>query len=244
MSLHDVKEPVVEGRSLTLIAYERIRADVLRCELRPGERLRVQALSQRYRTGTTSIREALSRLVSEDLVLFEEQRGFLVSPVSSVDLIDLTEARIDLESIALTRAIQFGDTGWEAELMACMHRLTKCAVPEDPRTSAIWSREHKAFHEALLAGCASPWIRAMCRLLYDKSERYRCLARLRPSERQVDLRTQRQHEHNCLMASALDRSPQQACEELARHYRRTTELVLAAIGAAGLFDDKGSSPRL
>jgi len=242
MSFLEVPEPVAEGRSLTLISYERLRADVLRCELRPGERLRVQALSQRYGTGTTSIREALSRLVSEDLVQFEEQRGFLVAPVSGSDLVDLTEARIDLESIALSRAIQRGDTAWEADLMACMHRLAKAPLPSGPQASAAWSREHQAFHEALLAGCASPWIRTMCRLLYDKSERYRCLARLCPSAPQVALQAQRHQEHERLLAAALERSPQRACEELARHYRRTTELVLGAIGDAGLFDDRGARP--
>ncbi|HEX5739329.1 MAG TPA: GntR family transcriptional regulator, partial [Hydrogenophaga sp.] len=68
MDLQDISET---GRSLTLRAFDQIRADIISARLRPAERLRIQALSERYRTGATAIREALSRLVTDGLVEFE-----------------------------------------------------------------------------------------------------------------------------------------------------------------------------
>lgn len=63
------------ARSLTTLAFERLRGDILSGRLRPDERLRIQALSDRYEVGATAIREALSRLVIDGLVDSEDQRG-------------------------------------------------------------------------------------------------------------------------------------------------------------------------
>ena len=49
------------------------------------------------------IREALSRLVPEQLAVSREQRGFVVAPLSVADLEDLTDVRCEIEGIALRR---------------------------------------------------------------------------------------------------------------------------------------------
>lgn len=132
-----------------------LRRDVIAGALRPGERLRGQALSARDDIGPTAIREALSRLVTEGLVQAEEQRGFHVTPVSGSDLQDLTEARVEMETVTLTRAIERGDTAWEAELLASHHVRSKTPPPVSPELAVGFGRTHRAFHETLLAGCKS-----------------------------------------------------------------------------------------
>lgn len=228
----DSATPLNDGRGLTSIAFERLRTDVMHGVLKPQDRLRVQALSTRYDIGATAIREALSRLVTEGLVLAEDQRGFTVAPVSRDDLIDLTEARIELECLTLTRATERGDTAWEADLLASYHRLSKCPPPLSPDAAAAWGSMHRAFHEALLAGCGSPWLRTLCGLLYDKSERYRYLANIRTVPQMVH----RNDEHQQLMDAALNRDAATACALLASHYRRTTDIILGSDDAIALFE--------
>jgi DNA-binding GntR family transcriptional regulator len=46
---------------------------------------------------------------------------------------------------------------------------------------------HRAFHEALIDGCASAWTLQLCRLLYDKSERSRNLAKQKTRDRGRDV---------------------------------------------------------
>jgi GntR family transcriptional regulator, carbon starvation induced regulator len=89
--------PEIDNRSLTSRAFELLRTEIVRATLRPNERLRIQALSERYGVGATAIREALSRLVPEGLVVLEEQRGFCVAPMSRPELLDLSRTRIDVE---------------------------------------------------------------------------------------------------------------------------------------------------
>jgi DNA-binding GntR family transcriptional regulator len=228
-----------QARSLTLQAFEGLRADVIGGVLRPGERLRVQALSQRYGTGSTAIREALSRLVTDGLVQFEAQRGFLVAHVSREELIDLTQTRIDLETLAIARVIERTDADSEAVIVAKLHLLSRSPPPTTPAATQAWGRAHRDFHEALLGGCGSPWLLRLCRLLYDKSERYRSLANIRAAMSS----SSRRDDHTELAEAVLARDAASACRILSAHYRKTTEIILQADGTAALFgtvDQPGS----
>jgi DNA-binding GntR family transcriptional regulator len=211
------------AKSLTSVAFERLRVDILAGELLPTERLRIQALSERYRVGATAIREALSRLVTEGLVALEDQRGYNVAPVSRVELLDLTQTRVRVEQMALRLALEHGDVEWESRLLSAFHRLSRTPLPTSPERDALWSAAHRRFHEALIDGCASPWTAQLCRLLYDKSERYRNLAKHKTRDKGRDVDT----EHRALMDSAMARDAEQACRLLGEHFVETTQIILA-----------------
>ncbi|RTL52435.1 MAG: FCD domain-containing protein [Rhodocyclaceae bacterium] len=218
-------------RSLTSQAFESLRADIISCRLAPMEKLRVHALSERYGIGATAIREALSRLVSDGLVEATDQKGFRVCGVSRSELLDLTNTRIEIESLALTKSIANGDIEWEAEAISACHRLSRHSGPgpgatdEDKET---WSKLHHQFHYALLAKCSSPWLLNICELLHQQSERYRHLAEFatKPSMRDTT------KEHNELLQAILDRDALLACELLRKHFSRTTEILLEAYQTA------------
>jgi DNA-binding GntR family transcriptional regulator len=218
------------SRSLTTLAFERLRNDILCGELLPEERLRIQGLSERYQVGPTAIREALSRLVTDGLVESEDQRGFCVAPVSRDELQDLTATRIAVEQLALRSAIDKGGVDWESNLLSAFHRLSRTPAPVSPDTAVQWSLVHRQFHEALLAGCSSAWTLRLCRLLYDKSERYRNLAdrNTQPSERDSV------GEHRHLLDATMSRDAELACTLLSAHFWETTQIILRA----GLVTDK------
>src|ERR1700676_3667331 len=83
-------------QNLTQAAYEGLRADLLACRILPGSRLKIQELCDRFSVSLGAIREALSRLTSEELVVAEPQRGFSAAPISAADLKDLTMVRIEI----------------------------------------------------------------------------------------------------------------------------------------------------
>ena len=96
-------------------AYAKIKADVTGGVFAPGQRLRIEDLRQAYGTGASPLREALSRLAAEGIVVSIGQRGFRVPPVSVEELRDITSMRILLETEALRQSIEHGDDEWEAE---------------------------------------------------------------------------------------------------------------------------------
>ena len=70
-----------QSPTLTSSVYEQLRADILAGRMRPGEKIRAEALRKRFNTASSPVREALNRLLSEGFVALEEQKGFRVAPV-------------------------------------------------------------------------------------------------------------------------------------------------------------------
>jgi DNA-binding GntR family transcriptional regulator len=206
--------------SATLVeqAYALLRRDILSGALEPGLKLRIGYLRDRYGIGPSPLREALSRLVSERLVAVEERRGFHIPPISLADLRDIADQRKLLECTALRTAIETADAGWESEVLAAHHRLRKVEERLAPGDEALldeWEKRHREYHEALIAGARSRWLRRFQRILYDQADRYR---RLYLAEFFVPPAVH--EEHNRILAATLDRDADTACRELADHIER------------------------
>ena len=77
---------------------------ILEGELKPGERLRAEALAQRFGTSRTPIREALLQLEGQGLVEVEPNRGAVVRAFDREDLKDLYNVRALLEPAAAALA--------------------------------------------------------------------------------------------------------------------------------------------
>lgn len=212
-------------RSLTSITFDRLRSDVLGGDLRPSERLRIQHLCDRYEVGATVVREALSRLVTEGLVESEDQRGFCVAPVSRSELLDLTQTRLQVEQIAIRMAIEKGDIEWETGVLASFHRLSRTPAPSvEPTSAGAWKAAHRQFHFALVGGCGSAWTLRLCAMLYDQTERYRSLSGRTPGNKTRDVLK----EHRQILDAVVSRDADRACALVARHFQRTTDIILAA----------------
>ncbi|HVJ44283.1 MAG TPA: FCD domain-containing protein [Dongiaceae bacterium] len=213
-------------QNLTQSAYEGLRADLLACRILPGSRLKIQELCNRFEVSLGAVREALSRLTSEGLVVAEPQRGFRAAPISLAELQDLTMVRIEVESLCLRRAIAVGTVDWEAHLVAAFHRLSRMPerVTSDPmRADDEWADAHAAFHTALVAGGDSPWLLRLHAQLYDQSERYRRLSiPLSTTERNVGA------EHQAIIDAALARDADAAVALLAHHLGATSDILVSA----------------
>lgn len=217
-----LRAPVSEP-TLASAVVDRLRGDILHGVLPPGEKLRLEHLAPRYGVGRTPLREACCRLASEGLVTIEDQRGFRVAPISREDLLDLTRTRQQLEPLALRAAIAHGDIGWEGEVTAALHRLSRREPTSGSGTlDDTWEREHARFHATLLSACGSPWLLKFHAMLFDQTERYRRLAQAYgKARRHVE------DEHSALVKATLERNAERACALLTEHIARTTELVLS-----------------
>jgi len=216
-----------EGTSQTEHVFQQLRADLLTCRIAPGERLKTADLCVRLDVSLGAVREALSRLVADGLVMNAPQRGFRAMPISPAHLVDLTGARIDIEMLCLHRSLQHGDLRWESGVLAAVHELNHTAHHPRGETRMVsddWSAAHARFHEALVAACDSPILLQIRRQLYDQSERYRRLS-LPLAETDRDL----VREHSALAAAAVARDVSRTDALIADHLHVTTRILLDAL---------------
>ena len=87
-----------------LVAYRRIRGDIVFGRLSPGQKLTLDRMKEAYGASVSTLREILNRLSSEGLIVAEGARGFEVMPVSPDDLRQIASMRELLEGHALISA--------------------------------------------------------------------------------------------------------------------------------------------
>lgn len=213
-----------QNATLTKSVYERLRSDVLAGRLRPGEKLGAEALRIRFATGSSPVREALNRLLSEGFVSLEEQKGFRVAPISREELSELVTARCWIDGAAVRASIQRFDPAWEDNLVLAFHRLSKTRrTLRSEATTHEWEQRHKAFHMALVGGCGTRWIVRISGQLLEAAERYRLLAADYVSERnELD-------EHRAIIDACFERNADQAVELLKLHYGRTFDVIVGSL---------------
>ena len=121
------------GKTLASDIAHRLRNEIVTCQLKPDESLKFDALRLSFGASFSTLREALTLLAAEGLVVAEEQRGYKVAPVTLDDLSDLTHARILIEVDLIHRSIESGDDDWEIRVISSLHRLAK--IEESKRLS-------------------------------------------------------------------------------------------------------------
>ena len=206
--------------------FDKLRGDLLSCRLAPGSRIRINDVAARLDVSLGAVREALSRLSAEGMVIAQAQKGYSVAPVSEEELLDLTTTRVSIEQLCLRKAVEHGDVEWETAIVATFHRLHRIRERDklDPTLlNEAWSQAHAAFHTALVSQCRSGWLLRLRGILYAQTERYRRLSvPLRREERDVDA------EHRAMMDAAMARNADYLCGLISDHLWRTTRILLSS----------------
>lgn len=194
-------------------AYDRMRADIVFGRLVPGARLRLDRLAADYGTSVSTLREILSRLSSEGLVIAEGQRGFRVAPVSPAGFQDVAAMRLLLETYAIPMAFAAGDLEWESRVVAAHHKLAfmeRRMMAHEREGTELWKRYDREFHQALIEACGSQTLLDLYGGVFDQYLRYQMVAVVFRGEIAAE-------EHRILLDCALTRDAERACAVLTRH---------------------------
>jgi GntR family transcriptional regulator, carbon starvation induced regulator len=209
-------------KTLTDETLERLRRDIITGHFGAGQRIKADALKERYSVGTSPIREALFQLASDGMVRADGQRGFSVADLTEAELRDIADWRARLESEALRRSILAGDVEWEANAVAAFHRMKRIeAETQLSREEAadLWEDYHREFHFALYSACGSPWLLRFCELLIQHGERYRRAYIAYPV-----IPKSITQEHQQILNAAIERDADRAVMLLEKHIRHAAEL--------------------
>ncbi len=211
MTQHPTDPSAAAPATLASAVFEKLRLDILEGHIPPGEKLRIEALRERYQVGASPLREALNRLTAMHLVEQVDQRGFRVPPVSVEEFDELSRTRCWVNEIAVREAIQHGDRDWEEEVALAFHRLWRTPPKQaDGHVNREWEVLHRRFHAAVIAACPSKWMRQFHETLFDYADRHRHLYAQRVDHRgehTVD-------EHRAIMEAVVQRDAERAVKLL------------------------------
>ena len=220
--------------------YDVLRSDLLNGFLHPGQKLKMVELTERFGVSQSVIREALTRLTEQGLLIATPQRGFRVRDLSIQDIAELTETRLQVESLALRLAVDRGDLQWETGILAAHHRLDRTPVTRDDGTvSEDWSTSHRDFHQVLLNGCGNRRLESVASSLRDSAELYRRWYWVLTGDHQRDLAA----EHRQLKDLALARDADRAIAVLTEHIDRAPSLLIAYAREHGVDDLTPPAPQ-
>lgn len=127
-------------------AYDTLRAAIMRCELKPGEKLVIDTLSLKLNISSIPIRPALQRLQAEGLVEIIPHTGAIVAPISP----DLnTEIFLLLEMLECTAFRVVSEKATAADIAHLRKFVTAMDEAVHKRDTEQWSSLNCEFHKAI-----------------------------------------------------------------------------------------------
>jgi DNA-binding GntR family transcriptional regulator len=202
--------------------YRRIRSDIIFGVIPPGQRLRLEKVSESYGTSISTLRELLNRMCSEGLIVAEGQRGFEVARVSADDFRQVAALRLLLENHALEQSFAAGDLNWEGRVVSAHHKLAvteRLMLGGQRQNQELWKQCDWDFHHALISACGSDVLLSTHALIYDRYLRYQMIAVVFRGEIAA-------REHQALLESALKRDWKKAQTIMNSHIQGCVEHAL------------------
>ncbi|HYZ68100.1 MAG TPA: GntR family transcriptional regulator [Mycobacterium sp.] len=142
--------------STPAIIADKLRQAIGHGELKPGAQLGEAELARKFGVSRGPVREAMSRLTQEGLLLPIRNRGLFVIHMTPEDIRDMYLAREAIECAAARKIIDDGDhVAAGDELLLIVEQMTQAT------TSAEVSELDIAFHERLLQLSRSPRLSRM-----------------------------------------------------------------------------------
>jgi len=202
-----------------------LRSRIISGELAGGIRLHVDALRHEFGVSTSTVREALSRLLACSLVDSQPNIGFTVAPLNRADCIAVARTRELLEIEALRDSLAHRSDTWEAELAGAYHLLARADqsffMAGDAGAELEWRARNVKFHEAMVSACTNRYLLSFRRSCNYNSERYRALL-----PRVSQTTTQVPDEHRALFETATDGRVNDCLEIMRKHISTSINLVI------------------
>lgn len=219
--------------SLKQQIYDAIKRSIVHCEYAPNSQLNEDVFCRRFNASRTPVRDALSRLEQEGLVIIQPKRGVLISPVSLRAINEVFEVRMRIEPYAV---YTYGNRLSE-EVYADYWRRFSAPVEDAAALYALDARFHYAFIDA----ADNRYLAMFYRITADQTERYRILS---SGAERLDLT---QHEHAGIVSACIRRDWRQASELMRAHIDNSRDSIIdyalkANRGQCDAFEAEPASP--
>ena len=219
-----------EYMPLREVVFVTLRRQILRGELKPGERLMEISLANELGVSRTPIREAIRKLEHEGLVVMIPRRGAHVSEITRQELNDVLEIRRSLDVLAIRRAAEFMTEKDILELRAAEEAFALLVERKDADLTALGEADEH-FHDIIYQGTNNRRLIQILNNLREQMYRFRV-----EYLKDTDIRQTLIHEHNSIVKAIEDRNLEEAERLMKLHIDnqyRTINRALDMRDAAG-----------
>ncbi|MDC0738045.1 FCD domain-containing protein [Cognatishimia sp. SS12] len=166
-------------KSVIAALTDELRRDISLGVIKPGDKLNIESLKRDHSVSHPSVREALSMLVGEGYVCFEESKGFRVQQLSKAAMQDTIRVRAELEALAFEWAVSRSNLDWRSKIVAAHYALSEVEdqmIKDSHNTVLEWDARNREFHMMISANCGSQKLIDLIEQQYDQSRRFRLMA--------------------------------------------------------------------
>lgn len=201
------KRQILRGSGLTEQVFRRIRADIMSLRLQPGAKISVHDLVQELGVSQTPVREALSMLEANGLVVKTHLIGYVTAPrMDRTQLDELFEFRLLVEPYGAHKAAR---TMAQSEI----ERLSELLVAPSASQDAFGDMD-AAFHSLIAQGSGNHLIAEALRRLHIHVHIFR-------SSFGAEIAEEAMLEHGAVIKAITARNGRDAEAAMRRHLQKT-----------------------
>jgi DNA-binding GntR family transcriptional regulator len=198
--------------------YKTLADDIIKGNLRPGEKLDERTLAERFEVSRTPIREALRLLGSRGLVDMSPRRVGVVASIGIDRLAELLDADGELESLCARRSAEYM-TVMEKKELEFLHEQGAGFAEANDTEGYLGMNDQ--FHRLLCAGAHNE---VLASLVEDLRAR---LAPFRQAQPEIEVRFSVSHaEHTAVVDAILKGDPEAAYTAMRSHNARLSTTVI------------------
>ncbi|HXP95537.1 MAG TPA: GntR family transcriptional regulator [Telmatospirillum sp.] len=149
------KLEIEHPKSLPAIVEERLRNAIINAELSFGQALPEDGTGLALGVSRTPMRQALTRLESQGLVVIVPKKGTFVFKPTLKDVEQLASFRLMLEINAIELSLASSP---ETTLRDMYHALAAMSAVRDEKGSHAYARGDTAFHESFFINCGNDYL--------------------------------------------------------------------------------------
>jgi len=207
------------------VAYASIRQGLTTGRWPAGSHLRETELADELRLSRTPVREALRRLASEQMVVFEPHLGARVPGWSPQDMEEIFALRVELEGYAAGQAARNATPEQIARLEQLARDMEDAAFGSDTPDYALVTEANDRFHRLIVEASGNRRLASMIASIIEIPLVVRTFARF---DEQAMARSVRQHFE--LAQAISQRNPDWAIAVMRAHIHAGRQAMLATPG--------------
>jgi DNA-binding GntR family transcriptional regulator len=196
--------------------YKELRRTIIMGHNKPGSRLNVKDIANRYNTSITPIRDALQMLSQEGLVTIRPRSGYYVTALTLKQLRDLLDMRRILEMAAIERAV----LRITPEQLDELRKIHAGYTGEDDDSYERYTLENRKFHYLLAVASGNMMLAEEVKKLHDRLARFMVVQRI--GKRQISM-------HNHIIEALEEHDIEKARQAIADEVNPSQEAILDTV---------------